>query len=146
MIITWKIGYSDDLAKVSNAELAYQIIPLFGLDEDEYSVHSDHIQATPKAFAFKWISPIRFSVYDIILKKDSTKGIIEIRIRLYKLFIFPLMFPVLIFIAELKLIALVVGVIAYLFSLIFFGLMTFIELRIDKSKIKKKIKTLANNT
>jgi hypothetical protein len=121
-------------------------MPLFGLDEDEYSIHSDHIEATPKAFAFKWISPIRFSVYDIIVKKDSAKEIIEIRIRLYKLFIFPLMFPIVIFIAELKFTALIVGVFAYLFSLIFFGLITFIELRIDKSRIKKKIKTLANNT
>lgn len=145
MILKWNIDTSDKFNSLCYSEIAYQLMPIFGLDDDEYAIHSDHIEATPKVFAFKWISPIRFSVYDIRLNKNSDKNAIGIRIRLYKLFIFPLLFPILGLITGFQFMPLFVGLIAYIFSLIFFGLMTFIELNIDKNRIKKKIKSLANN-
>jgi hypothetical protein len=147
MIITWKIGYSDNLVDVSNSELASQIMPIFGLDDDEYKVCEDHVEATPTVFTIsKWISGVRFSVYDIRIENKIEKKVIEIKIRLFKLFVLPLIFPLIGLFSNFDFIPLDASLIAYGICVILFGLMTFLELAGDKSRIRKKIKTLANNT
>jgi hypothetical protein len=147
MIITWKIGYSDNLADVSNSELANQVMPIFGLDQDEYEIHEGYVEATPTVLTIsKWISGVRFSVYDIRLENRIETKTIFIRIRLFKLFIVPLIFPAIGLITGFDYISLGLSFIVYGLCILFFGLMTLIELAVNKSRIRKKINTLANNT
>lgn len=52
--------------EISNQELADLIMPEFWLKKSEYRVKGGSIEGTPSIMA-SFISPIRFSVYDIIL-------------------------------------------------------------------------------
>lgn len=147
MRLIWRFKYSGGADDLSNAELANQVMPIFGLDQDEYEIHKSHVEAAPTAFTIsKWISGIRFSVYDIRLENRIETKTIFIRIRLCKLFIIPLIFPAIGLVTGFDFISIGPSFIAYGICILFLGLITLIELAVNKSRIKEKIKTLANNT
>lgn len=147
MRLIWHFKYSDGSIDLTNSELANHVMPIFGIDQDEYQIHEGHVEAAPTVFTIsKWISGVRFSVYDIRLENRIETNTILIRIRLFKLYIIPLIFPALGLITGFEYISLGLSFMVYVLCVLFFGLMTLIELAVDKSRIREKIKTLPNNT
>jgi hypothetical protein len=124
---------------MSNEELGVFILSEFGLDKDEIEVRENSIFGNPTVLTItKMITGIRFAVYDIELVNDKINKSLSFKVRLYKLFIIPLLFPIFSLIVSNDIF--LPGMIGYIASVIFGGLIATIELYLDKSKIERKIK------
>ncbi len=132
----WTFNYSSAIENLSYEVLAEQIMPDFGLRNNEIKVYKDRVEGSPTPFIItRMITPVRLAVYDIILKKNTERKEISIKIRFYTLFIFPLL-PVLF--ASFLGIPWYFLVLFYLISIVFFGASALFQLYLIKSSIKKQ--------
>jgi hypothetical protein len=142
MTLHWKFTYDGEPQQFNLSQLGNEIMPEFGLDESEYQVLEDYIDGTPELFTGKWISPVRYAVYGIEVRPQKDESSIWIEIKLYKLFVTPLMIVGVILLMD--------GLSGWLVALIFYGLSVFLAgsltlavLYGSKEDIEKKIKALA---
>jgi hypothetical protein len=86
MIISWSIpierlGADDDQL----LELAHDLMPLFGMDSEEYRVRNGSIEGTPDALRFtRLVSPLRVAIYDVMVIPQLQQREVILRFRLYK--------------------------------------------------------------
>lgn len=145
MIFNWKIPYENSLDKMSNEQLSDFIMTNFGLTDNEIKIENDHIEGTPTSLTLtNWISGIRLAVYDIILTNDKNKKVLTIKIRLFKILVISLLFLLPSFFDSGDF--LLIGLIGYFGSVVFFGIIATIELYSAKSGIEKKIKNVCQQS
>jgi hypothetical protein len=86
MTISWNIPIE---RLVSNddelLELAHDLMPLFGMDAEEYRVSNGSIEGTPDALRFnRLVTPLRVAVYDVMVIPRAQQRAVTLRFRLYK--------------------------------------------------------------
>ena len=65
--------------------LAHQLMPVFGMDEEEYSVRNGKIDGSPDSLRFnRLVTPFRVAVYDVTILPRPREGIMKLRFRLHK--------------------------------------------------------------
>lgn len=126
---------------MTNEQLGDFVFAEFGLDKSEIEIKENQVEGNPSSLTLTWcITGLRLAVYDIKVVNNKSDKALIIRIRFYKLFIFPLLFPLMTLLLNDLIMP---GLIAYVFSVFFFGMIALFELYTDKSKIESKIKKLA---
>lgn len=86
MTISWNIpierlGSDEDQL----LELAHDLMPLFGMDSEEYRVRNGSIEGTPDALRFtRLVTPLRVAVYDVMVIPQLQQREVTLRFRLYK--------------------------------------------------------------
>lgn len=137
----WHFKSSPKQNELPYSVFAKRIMPLLGLEEDEIMVFKDRVEGNPTLFTLKFITPVRMSVHDFILKKE-TDGI-SIKIRFYKLFIiaaFPASFGLFGgLLSGFNGEGLIICISIYFVFVAFFGVPTLIELSLYKMTIRDVI-------
>jgi hypothetical protein len=86
MTISWNIpierlGSDDDQL----LELAHDLMPLFGMDAEEFRLGNGSIEGTPDALRLnRLVTPIRVAVYDVMVIPHAQQRSVILRFRLYK--------------------------------------------------------------
>lgn len=86
MVINWSIPTEQLRSDASSLrELAQLIMPLFGMDAQEYRVRNGIVEGSPDALRFnRFITVFRLSVYDVKLVPDGRRKRMNVKFRLYK--------------------------------------------------------------
>jgi hypothetical protein len=84
MTISWNIPIErlgSDHAQLQ--ELAHELMPLFGMDGEEYRVKNGSIEGTPDTLRFnRLVTPIRVALYDVMVIPHAQQRAVILRFRL----------------------------------------------------------------
>jgi hypothetical protein len=86
MVIQWNIPVEQARVDPSSLSgLAKELMPVFGMDEEEYRVQVNDIDGSPDALRFdRWVTPFRVAVYDVMIIPDEQRQAVILRFRLFK--------------------------------------------------------------
>lgn len=86
MTIEWTIPVKCDRTdEASLNALAAELIPLFGMDDNESHVRHEVIDASPDIFSLhRMVTAFRVAVYDMVVIPNAEPSTVIVRFRLYK--------------------------------------------------------------
>lgn len=138
--MNWVFSYLDSNINLDSQDISIEVLHCFGLKEDEIKIYPDRVEGNPKSFSLnRWVTPIRAFVYDICVRNNKDLKELHVRIRLYNLFIFPILPAVFSGLISSLWFA---PIIVYPFFTIGLGTFVLIELQLSKYAIRQKIKKL----
>ena len=142
MILNWRIAFSKALFEKMPLK---RLAPLFekelGLFDDEWQIKNDRLIFDPCSLCFvPWISALRIVAYDIIVSYDSNKEELHFKFRLFKLYIYSLIFAVIPALGG----GIEFGTLAFVMCFGIFFLLFFIELIFRKASIRDALQAIVN--
>ena len=138
MRLTWKINIDCQLDTAKFRLLSTDIFREFCIYEDDDIELKENISiSSPSAFKFDFISPIDLSIFYIRIINQSSVGSIKIQFSFLKLLIISMLLMILGSLGHI-----IIGLLGFLISMLFFGSMTLFTLYMNKEKIENKIKTI----
>jgi len=93
MHINWKFKLSnEEYQKIGPRKLCLTLMKELGLNEDEIEFQSEIVSASPNIGLWRgFVTPLSITIYDAMIWYDSEKGLLNLKIRLYNLYIFMLL-------------------------------------------------------
>lgn len=65
--------------------LSHDLMPLYGMDAEEYCVRNDSIHGSPDMLRFnRFVTPFRVAVYDVMVIPHQDQQAVILRFRMYK--------------------------------------------------------------
>ncbi len=138
MMFHWKIDEVPESILQNKVLLAEMVMTELGIDREEYDV-GEKIFGSPFPFKLKWWQTSkRLCIYDATVKIN--KSGFEVLIRPLNLIYGPIVIPLVLLLFN-GLDGFLIGLVIYLFTVLFFGIGLMIELKIAKSHLKYLIKS-----